>query len=55
MGSISSVIQRGIIFFQRGEHSFRGSNLLELQVINLLEGKSFYYFLYAFNIFLFDA
>jgi hypothetical protein len=44
----------GRIFFQKREHSFRGSNLLEHQLINLLEGKSFC-FLYAFNVFLFGG
>jgi hypothetical protein len=29
---MSSFIQRGRIFFQRGEHSFRGSNLFRGQV-----------------------
>jgi hypothetical protein len=27
--------------FKGGEHSFRGSNLLDLQVLNILEGKSY--------------
>ena len=46
--------QKGEYSFKGGEHSFRGSKILELQVVNPLEGKSFC-FLYAFNVFLFGV
>jgi hypothetical protein len=38
---MSSFIQREEYSVKGEEHSFRGNSLLELHVINLLEGKSF--------------
>jgi hypothetical protein len=57
MGSFSLSL-KGEKILSKGEHSFRGSNLLVLLLIlidNSLERASLICFVYAFNVFLFGG
>jgi hypothetical protein len=51
-GSISSSMTKRESILSKGEHSFRGSNLLVLQ---LTKKASLICFLHAFNVFLFGG